>query len=237
MNANYCKYCNKYFHYKDLFDQHTVTCEFFYRSRRQKDRQMDSNESLPSQQELFKLVQHLLLKVKTLENDVSKLKIYSSMRQRKQIINILNNPDNTKPSLLFEQWYKTIHVQENHLQYVFNGDLCDGIIKTLKDYLLFSNIPICSFKQKPNSIYIYTKDDDDPPKWIILSNDTFEQLFRYINHLILKCFLQWQINNEELIRASDEERDKNNSYVHKINGLSKPKSARELEANKIFFFI
>lgn len=223
MASNYCKYCNKYFHYKDLFDQHVVTCEFFYRSRRQKDRDLDSIETLPSPQEQFKLIQHLLLKVKSLENDVIRLKSSSGIRQRKQILNILNNPDRpdySKPSLLFEQWYKTIHVQQNHLQSVFDGDICDGFIKTLKGYLTFPNIPICSFKQKPNTIYIYT-DFEDTPKWIVLTNDMFDKWIRHLNHCFLKTFLQWQLNNEELIRSSDQQRDINNSYVHKINGLNK----------------
>tara|TARA_B100002019_G_C21216266_1_gene572200 strand:- start:60 stop:821 length:762 start_codon:yes stop_codon:yes gene_type:complete len=222
MASNYCKYCNKYFHYKDLFDQHVITCEYFYRSRRQKDREIESFETLPSQQEQFKLIQHLLLKVKTLESEVSKLKISNGIKKRKHILDLLNHPDNTKPSITFEQWYKTFCVQKHHLLEIFNGDICDGIKSVLSDYLKLNNLPMCSFHQKANSIYIYTSQTDtlEHPKWIMLSNAVFETLCRHINHLFLQLFLQWQLENSQLIQSSDEERDKNISNVHKINGLS-----------------
>ena len=54
----------------------------------------------------------------------------------------------------------------------------------------------------------------------MLSNAMFETLCRHINHLLLQLFLQWQLDNSQLIQSSDEERDKNISNVHKINGLS-----------------
>ena len=37
--------------------------------------------------------------------------------------------------------------------------------------------------------------------------------------VFLQIFLQWQIENSELIQSSQEEKDKNISYMHKMNGL------------------
>ena len=34
-----------------------------------------------------------------------------------------------------------------------------------------------------------------------------------------QTFLQWQLENNELIQSSEEEKEKNISYMHKINGL------------------
>lgn len=218
MAYNYCKYCNKYFHFKDLFDQHVVTCEYFYRSKRQKERELDSIEILPSGQEQFKLIQHMFVKMKSLENEVMKLRIENGVRKRKYILELLNQNEYSKPPLSFEQWYKTLVIQEKHLKRIFDGDVCDGIKSLLNDYITFNNIPICSFKQKQNTIYIYT--NEESPKWIILQHDVFDIWYRHMNHLFLQAFLQWQMDNSDLIQSSEEERDKNISNVHKINGLS-----------------
>ena len=41
---NFCKYCNKEFNFKYLFERHIVTCEFFYQSRHRQDIENDYSE-------------------------------------------------------------------------------------------------------------------------------------------------------------------------------------------------
>ena len=67
MTHNYCDYCNRNFKFKDLYDQHTVTCEYFYKKKRDRDRETESFEQLPTQQELYKLVQNLQERISILE--------------------------------------------------------------------------------------------------------------------------------------------------------------------------
>ena len=170
--ANFCKYCNKYFHFKDLYDQHEITCEFMFRTRRQKDREDDYIEKLPSAQEQFKLIQYLTLKVNRLETDIARLKINAGTRKRRLVLDLLNNPTNPKPSLLFENWYKQTNVTYIDLDSVFNGDITNGMMSTLQRQISQNrNLPICSFKQKANSIYIWTsnfnnEEDNNEPKSI-----------------------------------------------------------------------
>ena len=141
--ANFCKYCNKYFHFKDLYDQHEITCEFMFRTRRQKDREDDYIEKLPTAQEQFKLIQYLTLKVNRLENDIARLKINAGTRKRRLVLDLLNNPTNPKPRVLFENWYKQIVVTYNDLEAVFNGDITDGMMSVLeKEISQNSNIPV-----------------------------------------------------------------------------------------------
>jgi|TARA_B100001287_G_scaffold138453_2_gene116591 hypothetical protein len=221
--ANFCKYCNKYFHFKDLYDQHVITCEYFYRSKRQKDREDDYIEKLPTPQEQFKLIQYLTLKVNRLETDIARLKINAGTKKRKLVLELLNNPTNPKPPVLFENWYKQYELNYNDLDAVFNGDITDGMMSVLQRYLKkCSNLPICSFNQKQNSIYIWTSSfnkDSNEPIWILLDFKIFLIWVRYINHQFLELFLKWQIENSKLIYSSEAEKERHIASTRKINGL------------------
>ena len=197
--ANFCKYCNKYFHFKDLYDQHEITCEFMFRTRRQKDREDDYIEKLPTPQEQFKLIQYLTLKVNRLENDVARLKINAGTRKRKLVLDILNNPTNPKPNILFEERIKIITLNEEDLYAVFSEDNTNGIISALNRCLTYNNIPICSFQQKDNSIYIWTtkfnNSEINEPIWIMLDYKVFQKWVLELNHKILCIFVKWKANN------------------------------------------
>jgi len=222
--ANFCKYCNKYFHFKDLYDQHEITCEFIFRTRRQKDREDDYIEKLPTPQEQFKLIQYLTLKVNRLENDVARLKINAGTRKRKLVLDILNNPTNPKPNMLFEEWIKIITLNEEDLYAVFSEDNTNGIISALNRCLTYNNIPICSFQQKDNSIYIWTtkfnNSEINEPIWIMLDYKVFQKWVLELNHKILCIFVKWKANNMEIIHSCEKEKDKFDQYMRKITGLS-----------------
>jgi hypothetical protein len=222
-SLNYCKYCDKYFHFKDLYDQHVITCEYFHRSRRQRERQEDAIETLPSAQEQFKLIQHLALKIHHLENEVHKLKINTGVRKRRLILDILNHHGSPKPPTLFRDWYKSMLVTTEHLEALFDHDLIDGIKSLLAVYLRQKDcvIPIVSFHQKMNTVYIYDhfEEDDDEPRWILMEHPVFQQWINHLNHLFLQCFLKWQLEHAHVIRADENEKEKNIANMHKINGL------------------
>lgn len=223
--TNFCKYCNKYFHFKDLYDQHVITCEYFYRSKRQKDREDDYIEKLPSAQEQFKIIQHLTLTVKRLEQDVARLKINAGTRKRKVVLDFLNNPVNPKPQVLFEQWFKNIVIEETDLYFVFNGDINNGIMNVLNRYIknFNRNTPICSFKQKENSIYIWTtkynNSEIDKPIWILLDHNIYQKWVQDLTHKFLGVFCKWKSDNEILLQSNELEKEKYILYMHKIHGL------------------
>lgn len=219
MDTNYCKYCDKYFHFKDLYDQHIITCEYFYRSRRQRDRESDVIETLPSPQEQFKLIQHMALQINKLEHEVIKLKINAGTRRRKIILEILNNPNYPKPPILFDAWYKSFQIEDRFLESVFNYDLVNGMKVMFQFYLALPNIPICAFKQKMNSIYVWRQINELEAKWVSMDNDLYNKWIRYMSHLFLQKFMKWQLQNSELIHSCDEEKEKNISNMQKINGL------------------
>lgn len=152
-------------------------------------------------------------------NELKKEKHMSLSRKRKIILEYINKPFWSKPSILFEDWYKTLPVTFQHLQHVFNYDIINGIQHCLESYCNVPLLPICCFHQKPGTLYVWTKNESENPSWVVLNTNQYKRMIDRICHGFLQTFLQWQLENNELIQSSEEEKEKNISYMHKINGL------------------
>lgn len=216
MEDNYCKFCNRNFRYKDLFDQHEPTCEFFFRSERERDRESDSNEVMPSGQKQYKLIQHLMMTVKRLTKEVELLKKNTIVRKKKMILDYLNSASYPKPSQPFEVWVLDLATTSENLQRVFDGDLTDGVQDILRSNI--TTIPICAFHQKSGTLYVFSSREE--LKWRIMTNDEFIRLVQRASHKLLQEFLRWQIANEVHIQGNPTLKEKNIEYMHRINGLS-----------------
>lgn len=216
MSENYCKFCNRYFRYKDLFDQHGLTCEFLYRSEHERDRETDAHEVIPSGQNQYKLIQHLMLTVNRLTKDVERLKKNTIVRKKKMIMDYLNSTSYPKPPKPFEEWVLNLTTTAENLQYVFDGDLTDGIQDILRSHI--ATIPICAFHQKSATLYVFSSREN--MKWRIMTNDEFVRIIQLVSHKLLQEFLRWQIANEVHIQMNPTLKEKNIEYMHRINGIS-----------------
>lgn len=238
-NNNFCMYCNRHFHFKDLYDQHVTTCEFFYRTRRQKDRDADLHEQLPSPQEQYKLIQYLMIQVAKLQKENIQLKGAANTKKRKVIMEWLQSSGGPKPSMHFGEWINTVSISIDNLFKVFDGDLVEGMKHCLETYFATTksttntNLPIYAFVQKPGSIYIYANEpvfissntsaanntDSSSAKWIILSPEVFDGWMNRLAHRFLQEFIKWQLANSAQIYATDESKEKNVDNLRKVNGL------------------
>jgi hypothetical protein len=177
----HCKYCHKSWkHIKD-YEKHLACCEFFYQFRRKPQTEMDDYGcKLPTHKELFRFVQELSLKCERLEREVARLKTTVSVRQKKVIVECLNQSQNI-PSYTFCDWWKNITLQipvslntkeetdmRSHwsvisnpfLYRVFNMGLVEGVKFVLGKFIETERqkkrvLPIRCFTQKPNMFYIY----------------------------------------------------------------------------------
>jgi hypothetical protein len=149
----------------------------------------DYGNKLPNQKELFRFVQELSLKCERLEREVARLKTTVSVRQKKVIVECLNQANNI-PSYTFCDWWKDITLQlpvslntkedsemRSHwstitnpfLFRVFNMGLLEGVKYLLGKFIDSERqkrrlLPIRCFTQKPNMFYIYcgsSNGDDD----------------------------------------------------------------------------
>lgn len=198
----HCKYCHKSWKYIKDYEKHLACCEYFYQFRRKPHSEMDDYGSkMPTYKELFRFVQELSLKCERLEREVTRLKTTVSVRQKKVIVECLNQANNI-PSYTFCNWWKDITLQlpvslntkedaemRSHwstitnpfLFRVFNMGLLEGVKYLLGKFIESDRqkrrlLPIRCFTQKPNMFYIYcgsAVDDADNNKPELLQS-TYE---------------------------------------------------------------
>lgn len=221
MFDHYCKYCREFFEFKDGFDSHVQMCAFYHGPKFERERKLDSCKKIPSSENQHILVQYLFNKVEKLEKDVLRLKGLSVTRKRRVILEWLQRPDYPKPSLPFHEWSKTIPVSYEHLKCVFDGDITDGMKRSLTDFFSYSGpFPICCFTQKAGTIYIWTtNEENEESHWTIMSPRDFTRFVNRLSHSFLATFLNWQRENSRIIRSSEENKERNILYMRKINGL------------------
>jgi hypothetical protein len=234
---NQCINCNRQFRFKDLYDQHAITCDFLFKSRKEKDRETDAFERLPTPQEQFKLIQNLYLHISKLEKEVDSMRGQVIIRKRKEIIDFLQSKSNPKPSTSFLEWSKTIMVSKEMLEQVFSKTLNDGIRMCISGFVLIDSPPIRAFNQKKGTIYVYERveGETDKSSWRVLSIDEFDRWIDRIMHKFLQVFVAWQLENMKHLNSNEEQKDKNLEYMQKINGNGQTDDRRKNELRKWFY--
>ncbi len=239
MSDIYCKYCYKHWKLKTDYNKHITCCEFFYYFRRNPDRLMDEHGvKIPTQRELFELVQSLAQKCDKLERDVKTMRTALSAKQRKQITEWINHPSQT-PSQTFEDWWHQIKVEPEQLQRVFKCDLTEGIKECVLKHIdqtksRGQRLPIRAFTEKHGVFYIYTHDPEET-HWRALVNTDIERMITYLSQLFLREFLAWQKEHASEFRESEEKREQEIVYMIKINGLKVSTEKRLQDVKKWLF--
>ena len=238
---NHCINCNRQFRFKDLYDQHAITCDFLFKSRKEKDRETDAFERLPTPQEQFKLIQNLYLHISTLQKEVDSMRGQVIIRKRKEIIDFLQSKSNPIPQMTFLEWSKTILVSKEMLETVFSKTLNDGIRLCISEFVLIDFPPIRAFSQKKGTIYVYEKvevqgeDEVQKSVWRVLSIDEFDRWIDRIMHKFLQVFVAWQLDNMKHLNSNEEQKDRNLEYMQKINGNGQTDDRRKNELRKWFY--
>ena len=239
MDNNYCGYCDRHFKFKDLYDQHMVTCDFFHKKKKARDREVDCIEKLPSQQEMYKLVQHIAVQCNKLQKEVEKLKANSSISCKKAVLETLNSPLSRPPLQTYQEWIKSFSISTYYLERVFKENITEGIKLVLSDRIkkeTKENIPIRSFKQKPTNLYIYSQASPDSeldrPYWRLMSVDDYDRMINLLLHQFIVEFTNWQDDNCEVLESSEKEKDKNIMYMMKIHNIKTNEEKQKLEIRK-----
>jgi len=234
----YCNFCHKQWRLKTDYHKHLTCCEYFYQLRRNPDMTDDFGGKIPSQRDLFRLVQEFVNKCNYLEKEVSRLKKVIHTRNTKSIVDCLNHPTQFPPHS-FTDWWKEIPVTHAHLEVVFQGDLTDGMKQAIEDYLPSwepRRSPLRAFIQKPNTFYMFigapaTHGSSLP--WKIMQNTDWEAMLLHLSQLLLKEFLKWQKENAH--RSDDKSFERELNYMMKINGTKTSTEKRITEIKKWLF--
>lgn len=254
MSANiFCNFCKHSWKIKRDYDKHISCCMYFNQLRRQPiQEEMDENGmKIPSVKELFRYVRDLSVRLEKTEKELARMKTVVNSRQKKMILEWLNQP-NQKPEQTFEEWWAGILVNEDHMKCVFDRDLTEGIKSSIGTYIERTKTtssmehkvrPIRCFVQKPNVFYVYsrnqgTKELSDEPQWRIMDNAQMQTMVIHVAQLFLRVFLAWQKQKQqqENIEEDDEHTtDQMLMNMIKINGARTPDEKRVSELKKWLF--
>ena len=215
-----CICCDKKFHFKEFYDNHRVACEFFNQDRRQRIHNSEISEKMPSQEEMFRLLQHLSLKCQILTEEVDKLKKCSTVSRRKTTESLL---EVLKPNTTFDEWTKSFIVNDDCIQEIRNKNLTDCIIKCILNKInneIDTDVaPLRSFKEKNGVVYIYQEDEESQLcKWVACSNDKLSLMIEMIKHEISRAYCSWREKQTNI------DMDVEMMYLVKISGLKNNKN-------------
>jgi hypothetical protein len=216
-----CCFCKREYKEKFNYDRHKVCCEFLSKTRREQLNEMDQIEKLPTQKEMYMLIQELALRNEKLEKELAKLK--HVQKQKINILEWLNSVNSPNPNLSFMDWVLQVVYPEikNILETVYQSSLTNGMTKLFDNIIEngeTNTIPIRAFENKTNVFYIYTKNTNGF-EWKIISNDEFNRVLSKICHQFVVQFKNnWFIPNESKIENDENYKDMYIDYYRRILG-------------------
>jgi hypothetical protein len=184
------------------------------KTSREQDNEIDSYEKLPTQKELFMIIQDLSKRISKVEKENCHLKC--TVRRKIKFTDILEQ--SPPPEFLFNSWQNIIleHV-EHYLETVFANTLFHATIELFDHFIdnYGDKLPIRAFDIKPNTFYIY----DSDKSWVVIPPPEFNKLLAIISHRFIVEFNRcWVQPNQDKIANDNSYKDMYNSYYLKVLG-------------------
>ena len=154
-----------------------------------------------SSRQLTQIVTELIKSNNKLRNEVAELKRWVQVKKRKiVIVDWLN--ENYQINQNYKEFVNNIVVTPNLLEIIFQTNLIEGIQRIFEEYMNkmeHQKIPLKSFDQKNNTIYVY----NEKSKWEVLSSEDFNNIVSILSKKILVEFKIWQDKNEHQLYTDD----------------------------------
>ena len=215
-----CPYCNRKYKLQHFYDEHINECKLYYQD----------TDYIPSQKELFTIVKKMSLKINKLEKEVEYFKNSSKRNIRKNILQVLREPQYLS-NHLFIDWTNTFQVNQEHINIVTENGVFAGFKKCIEfnidsyksdqsEHNQSNIIPICSFIQKTGYLYVFDKifseengieiqDKTQEPQWQIFDDNHMKQL---IKNIWLK-FLGLYTKSEKSVSINEDIHDLNMKMI------------------------
>ena len=213
MQVHRCSFCERNFHFKELFDRHVPTCEFFYKSQRERQRDSEAIDALPLPADMFQLIKHVLYEQQTLKEKVRKLELQLGRVKKHQILQHTPAPIHS-----FHEWVKSFVVTAEHLEHVFQEDLYEGMKKCIEDHIQMGKIeeiPLRVSPERPHTLYVWSSDS---MKWVVCDIQDFMYLLDKLGDAFLRFYCHWEDENKRWLESTPENKDKHVAYLIKITG-------------------
>jgi len=171
-------------------------------------------------EELYTIVNNLVRENEKIKEELRQLRQLITTTQPKKSNQLFTNTP--IPKMVFHEWVKTLKVTPKHLERIFVFDMMEGLKSCLQECITTEgvlNIPIRTSPERRHVLYIYDQD-------ISLSNSTWsacdmDDMLVLIDQLTLQfeiAFCEWDEENREKMQSTQEDKDKYNVYMLKIEG-------------------
>jgi hypothetical protein len=197
-----------------------------HKSKQERENDADlANDPPPSPEQMYRWLQTMAAKIDNLERENMHLK--QTHKKKIQVIEWLNS--HPPPDLTFSSWVnkQIIPFVYTQLDCVYKTDLLNGMTQLFdRAFAVFETekIPICSFDNKPNTLYIYkivldetTKEEHR--KWVYVSNSDFDAYLSIISQQFMVDFNNhWYCKNKEKIEIDETYKDTYVNYYKSVLG-------------------
>jgi len=210
MNQNHCQFCHRTFRFADLYEQHVPTCEFFYKTQRDRLRDSEMVDNVPCSAEMFRLVKYLMLRDQQHEERIARLEL--ALRRVKKRAILENTP---KPTVSLAEWTRACRVQVAHIHHVFQEDLYEGIRRCLGERLDqegLDEVPLRVSPEQPNVIHVW-----EGGKWRPCAWSDLRHMFQELATAFMDAYCQWEDENIVFLQSSPENKDKQVVYMLKMS--------------------
>lgn len=191
--AKCCSYCGKSYIKQNNLNKHTGICELIYNAKR-KSYDINEEDELPSQQQLFSLLKELTYKYNKLEEKVKELT--KNIPKKKIKINFIEklNSDNI-PKIIFQNLIHEITMNEDDVLFLLQNSVFDTFEKIFSNTLFNLNekYPIYAFVERKNVLYIYQSEKN----WVEISNDILIEFLSKVQMKLLNRLHDWKKNTKE----------------------------------------
>ena len=222
-NPYKCVLCKKEYKLKSNYTKHTLFCETINKTQHERIRENDTDK-MPTMREMYSILLEVTAKYSQLEKKMEEMTKWTEIKKRK--LNVIEWLNETNLSTIsFNEWSSSnILITRKHLDIMFKHDYIHGCIEIIKDLLSstdLNKLPLKSFNQKENTLFIATlvtsnceeegndndndndndknKESSSDIKWEIMSDKMFIEFISKISKQLLTEFIKWQKENTDKI--------------------------------------
>jgi hypothetical protein len=241
-----CNYCNRKYKRKLNYDKHILVCNILSKTPSEKIHQKEQDD-LPTMREMYVIIQTLLEKQEKMEKQIEKMSSWVNNNRKKiNVIEWLNI--NYILEMDFSEWILKLHITEDDMELVFNLGFIEGMKCIVNRFIdngirvgvevgvsgNYDNsvIPIKAFEQKEDTLFIYSKCNNNS-NWEIMQQNEFEKLFNTITKGLVEKLKIWQDKNKyRLFQNGFTE-----IYIENVKKITGGDLSREQQIHKIRHYI
>lgn len=198
-----CVNCGKGYKQKKALEKHALLCDIINRSDK-KRLIIEEEEEIPSNRKLYKILLELTDKYNKLEQKLEEVSKYAVKEKKKiNITDWLNN--NATPKHSFTHFVTNINITDEMIQPILNNSFNEILTEVCKQFL-DEELPITSFDQKKNTLFIYNHNNTQEIEngtWQELSRELLIDFLNVIQLKISKIFFDWKKMNKEELRTNN----------------------------------